>query len=275
MSSNISHEACYPALAMTQFIFPTADHSQTNMNTLDLEMKDSPLLLTMNEHLPGQVQTQPCSFLSGPNCVAAVSGTNYCPGSYTTCQTDASSCFRSQTIDRLAAAPKACQQGGSGTATPHNAAISPMDCDVTREYGYQEQLAIGSGNADADTAKEFGSERFLQARYGWLEKQYAAASEALQATQRELIMQQVCVMEKSAELEDCVYYFQQNNRRSEVSMDRDMMTPVRNAGRTGVINQGQHIFGTAEKVRTLCRKRRRSQASDGQVNRSCKRRRRT
>jgi hypothetical protein len=192
MSRNISHEAYYPALAMTQFTFPIADHSQTYLDTPDLEMKDSPLLLTMNEHLPYQEQTRPCLSPSGPNRVVAVSSTNYCPGSYTTCHADTSSCFHSQSIDRLSAATKDYQQSESGNDTLHNAAISPMDCDVTREYGYQDQLAIASGIADGDIEKESGSERVLQAQYGWLENQYAAASEALRATQRELIKQQVC-----------------------------------------------------------------------------------
>jgi hypothetical protein len=275
MSSNISHEACYPTLAMTQFTFPTADHSQTNLDTLDLEMGDSPLLVAMNKTLPYQLQTRPRSFLSGPDCVVGVSGTNCCPDSYTTSQTDASSCFRSHSIGRLCAAPNVNQQGGSGNTTLHHAAMSPMDCDMNGEYDCRGQLAIASGIADADTARESESKQVLQAQYGWLEKQYAAASEALRATQQELILHQVCVMEKTAELEDCVHYFQHSNCRPEVLTDRDMMTSVRNAGRAEVINQDRHIFDTAGRVRTLSRKRRRSEANDGQVERSCKRRRRT
>jgi hypothetical protein len=257
---------------MMQYTSQPTAYVQTDPDTLDQEMEDSPLLLTMNENLPFKGQAQSRSILSVSNCVIGVNGTMCCPDRNTTCQIDASSCSRGRS---WSAVPSFYSQGGSGNATLHNSATSPMDCDVTHDHSYQDQLTVTSGIADADTADESGYEPSLRAQYDCLERQYAVTSETLRETLRELMQQQACVMEKTAELEDCIHYFQQPNIKPEVLMDRDMLTSVRSADQAEIINRDYHICDTAERGRTQCRKRRYSVATDGQVERTCKRRRRT
>jgi hypothetical protein len=257
---------------MTRYTYPAIVHVQTYLDVPDLEMEDFPLLLAMNEDLPCEGQAQSRSFLSGSDCVFGVNGTICCPDRYTTCQGEASPCSRSHSRSSV---PKVCRQGGSDNATLHNSATSPMDYDVTYAHSYRGQLTVASGTVDADTEYEFGYEQSLRAQYDWLERQYAVASEKLLATQRELTEQQVCVMEKTAELEDCIHHFQKPNPEPEESADRDMLISVQSADQAGIINRDYHTRDTAERERTPCRKRKHSVISDGQVERTCKRRRRT